>query len=277
MGGRETDSSLGQDVEYEFNYNPELLFPISRQEGRDRVGIVANQLPFQGVDIWTGYEISWLSMKGKPVVRVAEFTLPSDTPNLIESKSFKLYLNSFNQSEFESEQCVIETMERDLSDAAGGEVSVAFFPVDSDEINCSRVDGICVDDLEIDVDVYEPDPTLLLSDASEQVSEVLYSHLLRSNCPVTGQPDWGTLVVHYTGAKLDQEAFLKYVISFRQHTGFHEQCVEQAFVDIDKATQAKELVVYARYLRRGGLDINPYRSKSGPLPKECLKHRFHRQ
>ncbi|GLQ32293.1 NADPH-dependent 7-cyano-7-deazaguanine reductase QueF [Litoribrevibacter albus] len=277
MGGREVDSSLGKDVEYEFNYNPELLFPIRRQEGRDRVGIDSQHLPFEGIDIWTGFEISWLNAKGKPVVRVAEFTLPSNTPNLIESKSFKLYLNSFNQTVFESEQKAVEAMQRDLSEAAGGKVGVALYPVDSEHLNCSQLTGECVDELDVSVDVYEPDPGLLVSDADEQVSEVLYSHLLRSNCPVTGQPDWGTLVVHYTGNKLDREAFLKYVISFRQHTGFHEQCVEQAFVDIKKATNAKELVVYARYLRRGGLDINPYRSMNGPLPSECLQHRFHRQ
>jgi 7-cyano-7-deazaguanine reductase len=277
MGGREVDSSLGKDVEYEFQYNPELLFPISRQEGRSRIPVDSNALPFEGVDVWTGYEVSWLNAKGKPVVRVAEFTLPVDTPNLIESKSFKLYLNSFNQTVFESEHQVIETMQLDLSRAAGGEVNVALIPVDGVELNCTKVLGECVDELDVEVDVYQPDASLLKSDNQQRVSEVLFSHLLRSNCPVTGQPDWGTLVVQYTGNKLDREAFLRYVISFRQHTGFHEQCVEQAFVDLKKATKAESLVVYARYLRRGGLDINPYRSMNGPLPEDLLAHRFHRQ
>lgn len=277
MGGKEVESSLGKEVEYEFKYNPELLFPISRQEGRSRIPVDSENLPFDGIDIWTGYEVSWLNGKGKPVVRVAEFTLPARTPNLIESKSFKLYLNSFNQTAFESEEQVIRTMQKDLSAAAGGEVNVALYPANSADFECSSVVGTCVDDLDIEVDVYEPDASLLKADDSTKVSEVLYSHLLRSNCPVTGQPDWGTLVVHYTGSRLDHEAFLKYVISFRQHTGFHEQCVEQAFVDLKKATSAEELIVYARYLRRGGLDINPYRSMNGHLPAACLKHRFHRQ
>jgi 7-cyano-7-deazaguanine reductase len=277
MGGKEVDSSLGQDVEYEFEYNPELLFPISRSEGRARIPVSESSLPFGGVDIWTGYEVSWLNVKGKPVVRVAEFTLPAASPNLIESKSFKLYLNSFNQSQFETEEQVIALMEKDLSTAAGAHVKVALYDVDSKVLECSSLTGVCVDDLDIDIDIYEPDASLLKSDSSVEVTETLYSHLLRSNCPVTGQPDWGTLVIEYTGSKLDREAFLKYVVSFRQHTGFHEQCVEQAFVDISKAVNAKQLTVYARYLRRGGLDINPYRSMSGHLPDSILMHRFHRQ
>lgn len=277
MGGKEVDSSLGKEVEYEFEYNPELLFPISRQEGRSRIPVEASNLPFDGVDIWTGYEISWLNSKGKPVVRVAEFSIPAASPNLVESKSFKLYLNSFNQTVFDSEAAVIETMEKDLSEAAGASVRVDLYTPDHQVFECSKVDGECVDELDIEVDVYQPDAELLNADSDKQVSEVLYSHLLRSNCPVTGQPDWGTLVVEYSGNQLDKESFLKYVVSFRQHTGFHEQCVEQAFVDLKKATGAKELIVYARYLRRGGLDINPYRSMNGSLPKTQLRHRFHRQ
>ncbi len=272
MSSKEADSLLGKEVEYQFTYNPGLLFPISRSEGRDRIPVDTNELPFKGIDIWTGFEVSWLNAKGKPIVRVAEFEIPADSPNLVESKSFKLYLNSFNQTQFDDETDVIATMEKDLSHASGGQVKVAMFEADSPQLQCFGFDGECVDDLDIDVDVYEPDATLLKT-SENTVTEILNSHLLRSNCPVTGQPDWGTLVVEYTGKKLDREAFLKYVISYRQHTGFHEQCVEQAFVDLKAITQATDLLVYARYLRRGGLDINPYRSMDGRLPKVRRHHR----
>lgn len=273
MSSKEVDSLLGKEVEYQFQYNPELLFPITRNEGRARIPVDSNNLPFQGVDVWTGYEVSWLNGKGKPVVKVAEFEIPADSPNLVESKSFKLYLNSFNQSQFGSDDDVITLMEKDLSAASGGSVKVTLHDVDSGALSCSPVVGECVDNLDIEVDIYEPDASLLKV-SGQQVTETLYSHLLRSNCPVTGQPDWGTLVVEYTGAKLDREAFLKYVISYRQHTGFHEQCVEQAFMDIKAITKATGLVVYARYLRRGGLDINPYRSMDGRLPET---YRLYRQ
>jgi 7-cyano-7-deazaguanine reductase len=272
MSSKEADSLLGKVVEYQFEYNPKLLFPIGRDEGRHRISVDSSSLPFKGIDVWTGFEVSWLNAKGKPIVRVAEFEIPADSPNLIESKSFKLYLNSFNQTRFDSENNVIDLMEQDLSVASGGDVVVTLFIADSSVLQCSEIDGLCVDELDIEVDVYEPDANLLQA-SNEQVSETLYSHLLRSNCPVTGQPDWGSIVVEYTGNKLDREAFLKYIVSYRQHTGFHEQCVEQAFVDIKEITQASDLLVYARYLRRGGLDINPYRSMNGSLPKRCRHHR----
>ncbi|WP_024852135.1 NADPH-dependent 7-cyano-7-deazaguanine reductase QueF [Hydrogenovibrio kuenenii] len=252
-------SLLGQNTPYCQTYNPELLFPIPRQENRDELGFDLNSLPFVGLDIWTAYEISWLNAKGKPQVAIAEFAFSADAPNLIESKSFKLYLNSFNGSRFGSEQEVISLWEKDLSAASGGEVSVDIRPVDAEEY-LGKLPGDTLDDLDIEVDAYQVSPELLHCESDEQVSETLHSHLLKSNCLVTGQPDWGSVVIRYEGSKIERESLLKYLISFRNHNEFHEQCVERIFTDIQKHCMPEKLTVYARYLRRGGLDINPYRS-----------------
>ncbi|MGB0468142.1 MAG: NADPH-dependent 7-cyano-7-deazaguanine reductase QueF [Pontibacterium sp.] len=252
------DSPLGQDTRYVNTYDASLLFPIQRDLKWQERGINRAELPFKGVDIWNAYEVSWLNLKGKPNVRLAEFRIPATSRNIIESKSFKLYLNSFNLSRFESEAEVIERMQTDLSDAAGDEVQVVLYHPDKAPA-FGQFTGFCLDDMDVQIDTYAPAPELLSSD-HEVIEEVLYSHLLKSNCPVTGQPDWATLGISYTGQEIDREGLLKYLISYREHGDFHEQCVENIFMDIWQQCKPQSLSVYARYVRRGGLDINPFRS-----------------
>lgn len=252
-------SLLGQSTPYCKTYDPKILFPIPRQEKRDELGFDLTSLPFQGLDIWTAFEVSWLNPKGKPVAVIAEFAFPADCPNLIESKSFKLYLNSFNGTRFESQEDVVNTWIQDLSDACGGDVAVEVRSLQYEEILIGAMPGDCLDDLDIEVTDYQVNPELL-SASGEVVEETLNSHLLKSNCLVTGQPDWGSIVIRYQGPQISHENLLKYLISFREHNEFHEQCVERVFTDIQKHCQPTALTVYARYVRRGGLDINPYRS-----------------
>lgn len=247
---------LGREVDYPQHYDASVLCPIPRQLSRDTLGIAARQLPFVGEDIWNAYELSWLDMKGKPVVAQAEFRVPADSPAIIESKSFKLYLNSFNQSRFQDQQAVAERLTQDLSAVARGDVRVSLSTVDSGPV--ATLSGFCVDELDVSVDDYSLCPQQLKTQGPA-VEEQLYSHLLRSLCPVTGQPDWATLVIHYRGPQIDREGLLRYVIGYRQHQEFHEQCVERIYCDISHYCQPEFLLVYARYLRRGGLDINPYR------------------
>ncbi|ELU02115.1 hypothetical protein CAPTEDRAFT_97169 [Capitella teleta] len=272
-------SPLGKTSEYKSEYDPSLLFPIERKEKREELGIHQNDLPFYGRDLWYGYELSWLNLSGKPVVRVAQFELPCDSPCLIESKSFKLYLNTFNQSRFESAEQVAGCIIEDLSKVARAPVSVQLYTIDEFEARAfDRAQGINIDELDVAVDCYQYDASLLARRNPESsvgvISETLNTHLLKSNCPVTGQPDWGTLVVSYRGEPIDHASLLRYVCSFRDHQEFHEQCVERAFVDLQKYYKFEELTVYAQYLRRGGLDINPWRSTLDIQP-EAL--RFIRQ
>ncbi|HIB3373345.1 NADPH-dependent 7-cyano-7-deazaguanine reductase QueF [Pseudomonas aeruginosa] len=261
-------SPLGKTSEYVSSYTPSLLFPISRTAKWAELGLSAETLPYRGVDIWNCYELSWLTPTGKPVVAIGEFSIPADSPNIIESKSFKLYLNSLNQSAFDSREALRAVLEKDLSAAAGAPVGVRLRSLDEvAEEGIGRLPGRCIDELDIAVDGYEqPRPELLRCDAGRIVEEQLYSHLLKSNCPVTGQPDWGTLVVDYRGPALDPASLLAYLVSFRQHQDFHEQCVERIFLDLQRLLQPQALSVYARYVRRGGLDINPYRSLAGGAP-----------
>lgn len=256
------DLLLGQHTDYPQTYSPEVLCPIPRQQGREAVGIAAGELPFQGGDIWNAYELSWLNERGKPLVATAEFYFPADSGAIIESKSFKLYLNSFNQSQFASAEAVRETLQKDLSSASDGEVVVLLRHLEDDQFHFeSDKRAQCLDELDVAIDVYQTAPELLVSnDSGIEVAEVLSSHLLRSLCPVTGQPDWGSVFIEYRGKPICHESLLKYIVSYRQHQEFHEQCVERIFVDIMARCQPRELTVYARYVRRGGLDINPYRS-----------------
>lgn len=258
-------SPLGKAVAYAEHYDPALLFPIPRQGKRAEIGIAEGALPFVGEDIWNAYELSWLDPRGKPVVALAHFIVPATSPNLIESKSLKLYLNSFNQTRLAGVDELVATLTRDLSAAAGAPVLVHVAPLSTrPQRPMGYPKGILLDGLEIDVDLYTPEPALLSADTSRApVTETLYSHLLKSNCLVTGQPDWAMLVVRYTGAPIDSEGLLRYIISFRQHNEFHEQCVERVFVDILRQCQPSALSVFARYTRRGGLDINPYRRTPG--------------
>ena len=260
-------SPLGKSSEYVAQYAPELLFPIPRSTKWAELGLSASTLPYQGVDYWNCYELSWLTPSGKPVVAIGEFAIPADSPNIIESKSFKLYLNSLNQTAYANRGEVEVVLARDLSACAGAPVAVRVRSLD--EVEAEGVAGLagrCVDDLEIAVSDYAHPRPELLQRGDEPVDEVLYSHLLKSNCPVTGQPDWGTLVVDYRGPRLDAASLLAYVVSFRQHQDFHEQCVERVFLDLQRLLQPQALSVYARYVRRGGLDINPYRSLAEVAP-----------
>lgn len=262
MENHESKLPLGKSTVYKSEYDSRLLCPFPRQIKRDVIG-VTDELPFVGYDIWNAYELSWLNLKGKPVVAMGEFHIPCESPQLIESKSFKLYLNSFNQTRFDAFDQVEQRMVADLSAAAGARVRVRL--LDSDQFITERIQdlpGTCIDDLDIAIDDYSLDPSLLENavDPDEEVNEELHSHLLKSNCLVTSQPDWGSVLIRYRGDRISREALLRYLISFRQHNEFHEQCVERIFVDLMRYCHPEQLTVYARYTRRGGLDINPFRS-----------------
>lgn len=256
-------SPLGKPSAYKTEYDPTLLFPIARQPKRTELGLAEGRaLPFFGVDIWNAYELSWLNLKGKPQIALATFIVPADTPNIVESKSFKLYLNSFNQSRIASAEALQQLLHHDLSEATGGTVQVRLVTeADFGQQKMGELDGLLLDRLDIETDTYQPDASLLRAAHDESpVEESLVSHLLKSNCLVTGQPDWGSVQVRYVGAPIDQEGLLKYLISFRNHNEFHEQCVERIFTDIQRQCKPVKLAVYARYTRRGGLDINPFRT-----------------
>lgn len=257
------DSPLGRVVAYRDTYAPELLFKIPRQDKRDEIGIQGDLLPFTGEDLWNAYEVSWLNLRGKPMVAVAQFSVPSDSPNLIESKSLKFYLNAFNQTRLADAETIRALIARDLSAAAGGTVKLALSEL---SVIPSRVfstpEGVCLDGLDIDIDRYQLSPDTLAA-SGDIVTETLYSRLLKSNCLVTGQPDWGMLVVRYTGPRINREGLLRYIVSYRQHFEFHEQCVERVFMDILQRCNPTSLAVWARYTRRGGLDINPFRATPG--------------
>lgn len=252
-------SPLGKKIKYIDTYTPSLLFSIPRKVKRDAIG-VSEPLLFMGRDIWNAYELSWLNEKGKPQVAFGEFNIPATSQNLIESKSLKLYLNSFNQSVFRSMEEVVEILAKDLSAAVEATVDVRVFPLHSCEgAQLCSFDGVCLDGLDIAIDTYQPHPYYLVVE-DEVVSETLYSNLLKSNCLVTGQPDWGSVQIQYHGKRINHEGLLKYIISLRQHDEFHEQCVERIFMDILRCCTPNKLTVYARYVRRGGLDINPIRT-----------------
>ncbi|MDF3832976.1 NADPH-dependent 7-cyano-7-deazaguanine reductase QueF [Cupriavidus basilensis] len=256
-------SPLGKPSAYKTEYDPTLLFPIPRQPKRTEIGLAEGRaLPFFGVDIWNAYELSWLNMKGKPQVALASFIIPADTPNIVESKSFKLYLNSFNQSKIASAEALQQLLHHDLSEATGGTVQVRLVTeADLGTQKMGELEGQLLDRLDIETDIYEPAPELLHANHDEApVEQTLVSHLLKSNCLVTGQPDWGSVQIRYVGAPINEEALLKYLISFRNHNEFHEQCVERIFTDVMRQCKPVKLAVYARYTRRGGLDINPFRT-----------------
>ncbi|HEY3983232.1 NADPH-dependent 7-cyano-7-deazaguanine reductase QueF [Cedecea sp.] len=267
---------LGNTTEYIQQYTPELLEALPRSRNRSSIGIEPDSLPFSGFDLWTGFELSWLNKKGKPVVAIAEFVIPATSRNMIESKSFKLYLNSFNQSKFSTTEEVISTLVKDLSRAADGDVKVKIFTEpDLYPQTIATLPGNCIDQLDISVDNYDFNPEYLIDATdTENVSETLSSNLLKSNCLVTNQPDWGSVIITYEGKKINQEKLLRYIISFRMHNEFHEQCVERIFNDISRYCSPAKLSVFARYTRRGGLDINPFRSNYEKYP---TVHRLVRQ
>ncbi|GAA0691946.1 NADPH-dependent 7-cyano-7-deazaguanine reductase QueF [Marinobacterium maritimum] len=258
-------SPLGQETVYANQYDPSLLYPIARDLNWEAKGVKRASLPFRGLDIWNAYEVSWLDQGGKPVVRIAEFRIPANSANIIESKSFKLYLNSFNLSRFANEAEVKSRMQQDLSAAAGAPVEVILTSLNA-PAEVSQLKGRCLDELPLQVEHYTPAPELL-SASGPVLEETLVSHLLKSNCPVTGQPDWASVQIRYKGAQIDHKGLLAYLISYREHGDFHEQCVENIFMDIWQRCRPQKLSVYARYVRRGGLDINPYRSSINDVPQ----------
>ncbi|MDV5355340.1 NADPH-dependent 7-cyano-7-deazaguanine reductase QueF [Kosakonia sp. SMBL-WEM22] len=260
--------TLGKTTDYRDTYDASLLQGVPRSLNRDPLGLKADNLPFHGADIWTLYELSWLNANGLPQVAVGQVELDYASLNLVESKSFKLYLNSFNQTRFTSWDEVRSTLQRDLSACAQGAVSVTLYRVDELEGEpVARFAGLCIDDQDIAIDNYEFDAALLTDAArGEVVEETLVSHLLKSNCLITHQPDWGSVQIHYRGSQIDREKLLRYLVSFRHHNEFHEQCVERIFMDIQRFCQPESLSVYARYTRRGGLDINPWRSNTSFVP-----------
>jgi 7-cyano-7-deazaguanine reductase len=260
-------SQLGKASAYVDQYDPSLLFPLPRAPKREEIGITG-ATPFFGADMWTAFELSWLNPRGKPQVALAHFTIPCESTHIVESKSFKLYLNSFNNSRFADASEVLARLRADIGAAVwhGGPVmagigarlvmpeSFGFEPLD-------ELDGLNLDRLDIECTRYQPAPDLLTAAFDEQpVSETLVSHLLKSNCLVTGQPDWGSVQIRYSGPQIEQAGLLQYLVSFRNHNEFHEQCVERIFMDVWTRCRPVKLEVYARYTRRGGLDINPYRT-----------------
>lgn len=255
---------LGQKSDYIDKYDASLLQGIPRSAGRELIGVNDDNLVFNGFDLWTSFELSWLNKKGKPIVGIAEFKIPATSKNLIESKSFKLYLNSLNQSCFESVGQLQSVLIADLSEMVVGTVSVIIFDgMDKYSKKIDDIPGVCIDDLDIEVNDYNFDPNHLKDATSENlpvVTETLNSSLLKSNCLVTNQPDWGSVLIRYHGKQINREKLLRYIISFRQHNEFHEQCVERIFCDIKEFCHPQKLSVFARYTRRGGLDINPFRS-----------------
>ena len=260
-------SELGKASRYVDHYDASLLFPLPRADKRAELGL-GEAMPFFGADIWTAYELSWLNARGKPQLALAHITVPCESPNIIESKSFKLYLNSFNNTVFADEQAVVACLRGDLAQAlwrgasAPGSVGVRLLGPDwFDREPVHELDGLSLDRMDVECRRYTPAPDLLsVLPGDAPVSEVLVSNLLKSNCLVTGQPDWGSVQISYTGDAIDQEGLLQYLVSFRNHNEFHEQCVERIFMDIWTRCKPLKLTVYARYTRRGGLDINPFRT-----------------
>lgn len=254
--------TLGKPTPYRDQYDASLLQAVPRSMNREPLGLYPDSLPFHGADIWTLYELSWLNAKGLPQVAIGEISLNANSINLIESKSFKLYLNSFNQTQFASWDLVLATLTRDLSACAEGDVTVTLSRLaDVEGSPIGRFAGECIDDQDIEIDNYEFSAEYLSGAASEGiVEESLVSHVLKSNCLITHQPDWGSVQIQYRGPKINREALLRYLVSFRHHNEFHEQCVERIFNDIMHFCAPETLAVYARYTRRGGLDINPWRS-----------------
>jgi 7-cyano-7-deazaguanine reductase len=260
-------SELGKSSAYVDQYDAGLLFPLPRIAKREELGLGA-ALPFMGADLWTAYELSWLNLRGKPQVALAHFTVPCETPNIIESKSLKLYLNSFNNTRFADAQAVQDRLRVDLSEAVWrgaprpSQVGVrVVLPAEFERSPMGELQGLSLDRLDVECSHYTPAPELLSADAQQTVvEEVLVSDLLKSNCLVTSQPDWGSVQIAYSGHPIDQAGLLRYLVSFRNHNEFHEQCVERIFMDVWTRCQPTRLSVYARYTRRGGLDINPWRT-----------------
>lgn len=269
------DSELGKPSAYDQSYNANRLYPIPRAAKRKEIGIDSDKLPFSGFDCWNHYEVSWLNEKGKPIVATAEIYYDCTSPFILESKSLKLYFNSLNNAKFKTIDDVKKTVQNDLEKAINAQVTVFIYPLNTRLYPFEKFDGECIDDLDLTCTQYTVNPTYLATH-NNIANEILYSDLLKSNCLVTGQPDWGSVQIHYTGPQINREGLLQYIVSFRNHNEFHEQCIERIFIDIMTHCKPQELTVYGRYTRRGGLDINPYRSTKN-VNFENLNHRLIRQ
>ena len=267
---------LGRQSSYPDQYDASLLFPIPRSDNRLKLGLKEGQtLPFVGVDIWNAFELSWLNQKGKPQIALAEFQIPADSPNMVESKSLKLYLNSLNSARFESEDAVRNRLIMDLSSVVGSKISARINPTELvAKKGMQEMSGVLMDRLDIEIDPSLPaDPNLLqVNDSFGPIEQCLVSHLLKSNCPVTGQPDWASVQIRYQGRPILEEGLLRYLIGFRQLGEFHEHCVETIFCDIKRQCKPEKLSVYARYTRRGGLDINPFRTDHNSVWPDNTRH-----
>ena len=263
-------SPLGKSVAYASRYSPAALFAIARAPQRAALGL-SPALPFSGADLWTAYEISWLDARGKPEVAVASFRVAAESPNIVESKSVKLYLNSFSETRFDTPAEIERVMSEDLSRAFGNPVTVALVrPPEFARLRASALQGESIDAITVDIEEYSLAP-YWLSAGQTSVEETLVSDLFKSNCPITGQPDWASVQIRYCGPRIDRTGLLRYIVSFRRHSGFHEHCVERMFVDIVERCRPERLSVYARFTRRGGLDINPFRSNWESPPAENVR------
>lgn len=258
------DTLLGKEVQYRPLYDPKLLQPIPRSLGRSSATLAgaAGSYPYQGEDIWNVYELSWLSAEGRPEVAIAEIRVPATSEYLIESKSLKLYFNSFNMTQMDSAETLVATLENDLSQAAAGKVTVTLLAANAfSTVQIAEPEGVCLDELDCNDFKYELDPLLLkVAEEASPAAEALFSRLFRSCCPVTGQPDWATVTISYEGRQIDHAGLLRYLVSYREHSGFHELCVESIFQHIMERCKPEQLEVSARFTRRGGIDINPVRS-----------------
>lgn len=266
MTGGLDSSMLGKQTHYSSTYNPSLLFPIGRSLNRAKLNQKGDILPFFGWDIWTAFEVSWLNMKGKPQCAIGNIIFSYDSENIIESKSLKLYLNSLNEEKFKDIDTVKKTIIKDLSKVSESDVFVELLGEQAfAESSISKFSGINIDDLDIECNEYEPNSSFLAIASMETVEETLFSNLFKSNCPVTGQPDWASIQLDYKGKALLREGLLQYLVSFRSHSGFHENCIEKIFCDIMEVCKPEILTVYARFTRRGGIDINPIRTNDKTL------------
>lgn len=270
-------SELGKTVVYDDTYNPKRLFAVPRAEKRAEIGINSSPLPFFGFDLWHHYEVSWLNEKGKPVVALAKIQYDCASPFIVESKSLKLYFNSFNQTQFATREQVETLIKTDLAAILATEVFVGLMPLSATPASelSPQFEGDCLDELDIECNEYLPNPDFLCAQGAF-VQETLHSNLLKSNCLITEQPDWGSVQIQYHGSKMDRAGLLRYIVSFRNHNEFHEQCIERMFMDIFTRCQPKHLTICGHYTRRGGLDINPYRS-TDPLSPSTPTPRLVRQ
>jgi 7-cyano-7-deazaguanine reductase len=259
-------SPLGKTTDYPERYDPALLFSMPRTAGRDALSL-GGVTPFRGADLWTAYELTWLDARGKPQLALLKFSVPAESPRLVESKSLKLYLGSFAQEKLAVAQELAARIEADLSGACGTSVAVALLPFETAAARIETLPGESLDQLEIDAEAYEPEPSFLVAGDAE-VDETLRTSLFRSLCPVTSQPDYADVMIRYRGPAIEHQGLLRYLVSYRRHPAFHESCVERIFIDVLRRCRPRNLTVYARFLRRGGIDINPFRSNFEPVPNE---------